>query len=186
MTEPCTHSDSTSRNITAGSYRSEKAAEEDLLRFLKTTRAFVVYQQLPGEPLWKHHFQIPKSVRADLFLLPSRRLIDAGWQGGAVVIEVKRSGEKIGPGLNQLIDYTNAAFYVEGQVAVVPSFGFLFPVLPQGEAVASVMAHQHVGTAMIERGVLKLWCGESRILSLWEAGNIRLGNADIGRGLGRR
>jgi len=174
------------RNLTAGDWPSESAAEEDLLRFLESTKAFAIYRQIPGEPVWKHHFQRFKTLRADLLLLPNCRLVAVGWHGGAIVLEVKRSGEKIGPGLNQLIDYVNAVFAVEGGMAIKPSFGFLFPAHTQGQAVASFMAHQHVGTAMIEHGTLKFWCGETRILSITEAGEIRLGNVEIGRRLGRR
>jgi len=102
------------------------------------------------------------------------------------VIEIKRSGKKIGAGLNQAIDYTNTAFYIDGGVAVVPTFAFLFPVPKQAEALASIMAHQHLGSAFFAHGSLHLYCGESRILSLSDEGEIRLGHVAIGRRLGAR
>jgi hypothetical protein len=174
------------RNSTCGQWRTEAEAEEELVRFLEKHDLFVVYRQVAGEPLWKHHFQAFNALRADLLLLPDRRLIESGWQSGAIVIDTKRSGEKIGPGLNQVIDYTNAVFYIDGGVAVVPTFGFLFPVLGQVEAVASIMAHQHLGSAFLEQAVLHFYCGHTRILSIAASGDIRLGNVPIGRRLGRR
>jgi hypothetical protein len=161
-------------------------AETELLGFLDKHSLFVHYRQVVGEPLWKHHFQTFNSVRADLLLLPDQRLIDAGWRSGAIVIEIKRSGEKIGPGLNQAIDYTNTAFYIDGDVAVIPTFAFLFPAPEQAEAVASIMAHQHLGSAFFDHSVLHFYCGQSRILSVSDEGNIRLGKPNIGRRLGRR
>lgn len=174
------------RNLTCGTWQTEAEAEADLVRFLQSTQAFVIYRQLVGEPLWKHHFQQFQSVRADLLLLPDEKLIASAWRSGAIVIETKRSGQKIGPGLNQAIDYTNTAFYIDGGVAVVPTFAFLFPAPKQAEAVASIMAHQHLGSAWFDRGSLQLYCGESRILSLSECGEIRVGRAAIGRRLGSR
>ena len=174
------------RNLTCGQWQTEAAAEKVLVEFLEKHSLFVFYRQVIGEPLWKHHFQSFNSVRADLLLLPDRRLIDAGWRSGAIVIEIKRSGEKIGPGLNQAIDYNNAVFYIDGGVAVFPTFAFLFPTPQQGEAVASIMAHQHLGSAFFKRSALHFYCGHSRILSISNEGDIRLGKTDIGRRLGRR
>lgn len=82
--------------------------------------------------------------------------------------------------------YTNAAFYIDGGVAVVPTFAFLFPVPKQAEALASIMAHQHLGSAFFSHDSLHLYCGESRILSLLDDGEVRLGRMDIGRRLGAR
>jgi hypothetical protein len=174
------------RNITQGDWTTEKAAQGDLVARLRASQLFAVYEQAPGTPLWKHYFQESKDLRADVLLLPTDRLLEQRWQGGAIVIEVKRSGEKIGPGLNQLIDYTNAVFFVEGNIAVVPSYGFLFPICQQAGAVASLMAHQHIGSASIERDVLHLYCGHSRVISIPDAGEVRLGNLNFGRRLGSR
>lgn len=175
-----------SRNLTCGHWQTEAEAEEYLAQFLELSKLFVVYRQVVGEPLWKHHFQPFHGVRADLLLLPDSKLLGCGWQYGAIVLEVKRSGEKIGPGLNQAIDYTNTAFYIDGGVAVVPTFAFLFPVPKQAEALASIMAHQHLGSAFFAHGGLHLYCGESRILSLLDDGEIRLGRVHMGRRLGAR
>lgn len=185
MFSTLTNVNGSSRNLTCGPWQTEAEAEADLVRFLQYTQAFVIYRQVIGEPLWKHHFQQFQSVRADLLLLPDQRLIACAWQSGAIVIETKRSGKKIGPGLNQAIDYTNTAFYIDGGVAVVPTFAFLFPAPKQAEAVASIMAHQHLGSAFFDRGSLHLYCG-GRILSLSEGGDIRLGRLTIGRRLGSR
>lgn len=173
-------------NVTAGDWKTEKAAQQDLIAFLKSSRAFVVREQVAGRPLWKHHFQDYQELRADVLLLPDTPLIEAGWRGGAIVVEVKRSGEKIGPGLNQLIDYLNAVFYLEGGIAIAPSFGFMFPMHEQVEAVASFMAHQHIGSASLRRGVLDFYCGHNRLVRIHESGQIKLGQFDFGRRLGRR
>jgi len=174
------------RNLTCGQWSTEVQAEEDLVRFLRQTQAFIIYRQVIGEPLWKHHFQQFHKVRADFLLLPTQKLCDYDWQGGAIIIETKRSGEKIGPGLNQMIDYLNTAFYLGGGVAVVPSFAFLFPSPKQVEAVASIMAHQHLGSAFFRRHMLHLYAGECHVLSLSATGEICLGKSITGQRLGAR
>jgi len=173
-------------DVTCGDWAAESDAEDFLVQFVAATGMFRAYRQVFGEPLWKHFFQEHQAVKADVLLLPAGKLFDAGWRSGAIVVEVKRSGEKIGPGCNQLIDYTNSVFFLPSGVAVVPNFGFLFPALKQHGPLASVMAHQHLGTAAIHRGSLNLFCGESRVLTLGQDGRIDIGKLNFGRRLGAR
>lgn len=174
--------------VTCGSWEDERAAENDLATVLQAAGLFHVYRQVVGRPLWTHCFQHPQDVRADMLLMPTARLIGAGWTAGATVIEVKRSGQKIGPGCNQLIDYLNSAWWLpdSGGVAVVPAFGFLFPAHKQHGPLASVMAHQHIGTACFYEGALYCYCGESPVLTLSAAGEVRLGRLDFGLKAGAR
>jgi len=173
------------RNVTCGQWATEPEARDELERFIRANGAFRTYR---GEPLWKHHFQTQdkENFRADLLLLPNDPVIEAGWNDGAIVIEVKRSGKKIGRGISQLIDYMNGTFYIEGGIAVVPSWGFLFPAVKQAEAIASVMAQQRLGTVTLKHGELDFYCGETRVLSIGGPGDVRLGKRDIGRRLGAR
>jgi len=173
-------------DVTCGDWTVESDAEDFFVQFVATTGMFRAHRQVFGEPLWKHFWQEHQAVKADVLLLPTRKLYDAGWRSGAIVIEVKRSGEKIGPGCNQLIDYTNSVFFLPSGVAVVPTFGFLFPAPKQHGPLASIMAHQHLGTAAIRHGSLNLFCGESRVLTLGQDGRIDIGNVNFGRKLGAR
>jgi len=172
--------------VTCGHWATEPEAEGYLVDFLNRTGLFAVYRQARGHPLCQRHFQALKSVRADLLLVPDARLLAAGWNGGVIVVEAKRSGEKIGPGLSQLLDYLNVAWPIEGGICVLPTFGFLFPAPHQGGPVASIMAQQHIGVAHVHHGGLEFWCGESRVLTVYKSGDVRLGHVNTGRGLGAR
>lgn len=165
---------------------TEKMAEDHLHNFLLKSRFFSVYRQVDGAPFANHHFQEAHSVRADLLLIPTAAAREIGWCGGAMVIEVKRSGEKIGPACNQLLDYMNSAFFLPGGVAVVPSFGFVFPAPKQHGPTASLMAHQHIGTAEMICDALVLSCGESRVIPIREDGTLDIGRIDFGRKMGSR
>ena len=48
--------------------------------------------------------QVQRTVRIDRVLLPKLKLVTAGWTHGAIGIEAKRSGEKIGQPLAQMAD----------------------------------------------------------------------------------
>ena len=173
-------------DLTCGPWRTEAEAEDYAVAFLERTDLFKLYRQVPGRPLCQRHFQTPKTVRADILLLPRPRLLAAGWGDGAIVVEVKRSGEKTGPGYSQLLDYLNTAWPLAGGVCVLPTFGFLFPVRKRFGPLASIMAQQHIGTAWVDQGTLWLYAGESRVMTIYESGGVRLGHTNIGHGLGAR
>ena len=171
--------------LTLGHWQTEAEAEEFFVSFALRSGLFKPYRQVKGEPLCKHHFQQAKGVRADVLLFPTPRLVAAGWQDGCIVVEVKRSGEKIGPGLNQLLDYMNTAWFVPGG-AVVPGFGFLFPAPKQHGPLASLMAHQHIGTVALYREHMRFLCGEARVLQFSADGQFALGRRDFGHKTGAR
>jgi hypothetical protein len=191
-----------SHNSTYGPWRTEAEAEDYLTDFLRDTGLFCIYRQVRGWPMTQPHFRdhpaSSASLRADVLLVPTVRLIDQGWDGGAVLIEVKRSDVKIGPGLGQLLDYMGTVWRVDGGIGVVPTFGFLFPALRQDSALASVMAQEHIGTATIRKGNryvgttvireerLELCCGESRVLTVWRHGKLDFGTTNFGRKTGSR
>jgi hypothetical protein len=177
---------SSSADLTCGHWAAEAEAEEYLASYLSRTGLFKVHRQVTGRTVAHRHFQEPKGLHADLLLVPNDRFIDAGWTGGALVIEVKRSGEKTGPGYSQLMDYMGAAWPLAGGVCVAPDFGFLFPVAKQHGPLASILAHQHIGTASIDRGQLSLYAGECRVLTVDEVGGFRFGQTRFGRSLGAR
>ena len=175
-------------NLTCGDWSVESDAVDFFVRCIDAADGmFRVYREADGKPVSKHHFQEYHDIRADVLLIPTAKIIAAGWWGGVIVVEVKRSGEKIGPGCNQLLDYMNSAFSLHGGVAVLPGFGFLFPASKQHGAMASVMAQQHVGTAFHHRrGSLDLFCGECRVLSIGQDGRIDIGNINFGCKIGSR
>ena len=176
------------RSLTTGTWATEALAEDFIVRFLECSGAFHVYRQPTGTPLRRYHFQDqPKrTLRADVLLTPSRRLREAGWSGGSIVIDAKKSGVKIGPGLNQLADYLNTAWRVPGGTAVLADFAFLYPAAKQCGPLASMMAHNHVGTADVQYGVLRMYCGETRVLSVSPAQEIHIGRTDFGHKIGAR
>jgi hypothetical protein len=172
---------------TCGPWPTEQEAEDWLAAFLDGTGLFHVLRQVRGVPLQRHHFQRTQGVRADLLLLPSVKFTEAGWKDGAIVVEVKKPGAKIGPGISQLLDYMRTAWCIDGGIAIVPSFGFLFAARKQIGPFASLMAHQHIGTASLEDDDrLDLCCGHSGVLRLSGDGDVIVKPTEFGRKMGAR
>jgi len=173
-------------SLTVGPWPTEQEAEDWLAAFLAGTGLFHVQRQVAGVPLERHHFQRAQGVRADLLLLPSQKLVDMGWKDGVIVIEVKKPGVKIGLGINQLLDYMRTAWFIDGGIAVIPSFGFLFPARKQIGPLASVLAHQHIGTATLEGDRVDLYCGHSGVLRIGNDGDAVIKPTRFGQRMGAR
>jgi hypothetical protein len=173
------------QNETCGQFDTEKQAEDWLCGFLESTKSFKLYRQLDGFPVFRHHMQQMQNIRCDILALPINDQITTG----AIVIEVKRSGEKIGPGLSQLQDYLRSVFPVKNAICVAPTIGFLFPCPKQHRAAASWMQHQHLGTVFQAdiSGNLMFFTGEERLIEFNNDGSLRFSRASkCGRGMGSR
>jgi hypothetical protein len=185
-----------SLNLTCGHFAMETDAQEWLVGFLRSCRdqdgqPFFKYVEefRPGVPLFRHHRQsIDKDgYKCDVLALPKSKKFSAIF--GAMVFEIKKSDQPIGPGLNQLKDYMASVFDVAG-VQVVPSFGFLFPCRKQKAATASWMAHQSIGSICQEEynQRIKVFSGEERLLEFEPDGQLVFSTQrpKAGRGSGSR
>ena len=166
-------------------WRSEADVEDALAAFLEASGFFRVFRQVMGRSLVSI-CGTGGRVRADILLLATRQAIDAGWREGPILFEVKWGGKPIGPAVSQMLDYLDCAWMLPNGVEVLAGFGFLFPVPKQYGPLASVRAQNRVGTATLEAGELNCYCGEQRVLTVWEAGAMRVANLGIGRKFGSR
>jgi hypothetical protein len=134
------------QSVTAGDWLTELESASALDERLAACQLFVGYEEIAGVLVAPRPDQVNKTVRIDRVLLPTRRLREAGWGLGAIGIEIKRSGEKIGPPLAQAMDYVRAAWRVDGlwiQLGAV----FVWPIDKQYGPLTSVLTHNRVGTA---------------------------------------
>ncbi len=172
-------------NSTCGNFKEEKDAEDCLFTFLQSTKLFSLYRQLDGVPIFRHHLQQIQDVRCDILALPISDTIFTG----AIVIEAKKTGEKIGPGISQLLDYLHSVFTVRNGIGVIPTLGLLFPCHKQNSATASWMQHQHIGTIETNdyKRHLLVYSGEERLLEFGEDGSLLFSKkSKSGRKMGSR
>jgi hypothetical protein len=127
-------------------------------------------------------------LRIDRILIPSARLLNAGWTEGAIGIELKRSGEKIGPPISQMIDYQRAVWYLElGGFQIYLKWIFLWPVWGLGGNLASVLAQNCLGTVHTRNShSLYFQSGAVTVLYIGDDGQPSLGFPKNGARTGSR
>ena len=147
---------------------------------------FRVYSEVPGRIQHFRPSQNLQTTRIDRILVPTRKLRDEGWVYGPVGVELKRSGTKLGPPLCQLIDYSRAAWNLNGSW-VIPEWYFLWPANKFTGPLQSILAGQRCGGAFKDHyGSLVLH--SSHILAKLHPNQIDLRpeNATSGRKVGSR
>lgn len=127
-----------------GAWATEEDAAAEFDRRIEACGLFDrVFKEVRGYYLTYRPNRDRKDARIDRVLLPSKRLREAGWSR-VVGVEIKRSGEKLGPCLAQAIDYTYCAWNV-GHYWMLCEHVFLWPFAKQSHAVESIMLQNGVG-----------------------------------------
>lgn len=174
---------------TGGCWFTEEESADALDQVLDASGLFRVYHEVPGTLIQPRPGQVDKSVRMDRLLVPTPKLNSAGWTYGAIGIEIKRSGEKLGPAFNQAIDYVRSSWSLAdgGNVCLNVHSVFIWPTPKQSGLIASVMAGQRVGSASTSPWVLLyLQLGEETVLRLEHNGKFEIGKNKSGRRVGSR
>ena len=107
---------------------------------------FRVYREVEGRYQHFRPHQQLKTAVIDRILVPTSALKEHGWTLGPVGVELKASDKKLGPGLNQLLDYSNATWNINGNW-VVPEWYFLWPAYKFTGPLQSVLAGRRCGGA---------------------------------------
>jgi hypothetical protein len=161
--------------------------------FIERTGLFKIYSEVRGQILQPRLGQTDQGVRIDRILSPTKKLKDAGWATGFVGVELKRSGEKIGPPLAQLLDYGRAVWTLPGGYDVMCRFYFLWPVKKQHSTNASIMAQHRVGNVEAKTYRNPEWdricfhCGEQMVLRhSYHDDRTEIGKLNFGNGAGSR
>lgn len=172
---------------TIGDWQTEGESASALDRRLLSCGLWEIHREVCGTLLQPRHGQVDKAVRIDRVLVPGGALLESGWRLGAIGIEVKRSGVKIGPPLAQALDYTRSAWTLGNGVTLLLGAVFLWPMSKQHGPIASVMAQNRVGSASFSPwSLLYLQLGEETAINVRFDGEVHLGNGTAGRKVGSR
>lgn len=135
-------------DLTCGEWATEKDAEIALDSHIFAAGCFQEpHAQVNGRPLLMAPTNDAKDFRIDRVVLPTKAAKSAGWTLGPIGIECKRSGEKLGRPVSQMLDYRNAAYRLkDSDTWFLLNWVFLWPAMPLGGPLASVMAQNRVGT----------------------------------------
>lgn len=174
---------------TCGDWNTEDESMAALDDIIEHSGLFMIYREVRGFYLQPRLDQELKRPRIDRVLVPRPSLIQGGWQHGPIGVEGKRSGERVGPAIAQILDYSRAAWLVEpskGLWVMLPWL-FLWPAKKTGGTVASILAQHRVGTAEpTYRNGIKFATGEQVLGSFGPAGTYRIGKGTNGRKAGSR
>jgi hypothetical protein len=134
--------------------------------------AFAVYAEVTGRRLY-----IPPGKdaggkpRIDRIIVPRQPALDLGWEWGAAGIELKKSGEKVGPAVEQATDYQHCQFRLPWAWVSLDLI-FLFPFELAHGFQESVMQRNNLGGAWIRpsRGSLVFTLRGKQVLELGDRG----------------
>lgn len=129
-------------------YEDKSEAAFDQLVETAAPGLFRVFKQITGHYVHPRYGTAIKAPRIDRILWPLEALIKQGWDIGPIGVECKRSGEKIGPPISQMLDYSRALWQMPTGTVVHCKWVFLWPLGTVGGPIASIMAQNRLGSAI--------------------------------------
>lgn len=133
-------------NYTLPGYPTETDACTALDELTTLTGAFHIHREVRGTYIQPRIGTPTKTPRIDRVLWPTDDARRQGWTLGPIGIECKRSDEKIGPPINQMLDYSRAVWDLP-EVSLVLRWVFLWPYGECYGPLASVMNQNRLGGA---------------------------------------
>ncbi len=181
---------------TTGPWLDEPMAMAALDGLLDTVKLFQVYREVIGERNQPRLNSGDKSqLKIDRILIPNARLIDAGWCYGAIGIEGKQPGNKLGPVVCQCLDYGRAVWHLRptdenprasGQWVMCP-WTFIWHLPNFAGDIASVMAQHRIGGVSTSNYyTLNFKHAGGSILNIDKTGKIQFREARCGMKAGSR
>lgn len=137
---------------TCGSYPDEPSACKAFDDAIQSSDLFTTHAEVKGEILQPRFGTDSKVMRIDRLLFPSKKLLDSGWRLGAVGVEIKKSGHKIGPALAQALDYSRSVWISRSSgLLVMCRYYFIFPMTKIMGTTHSILQQNNVGGCEIVR-----------------------------------
>jgi len=159
--------------VTGGNFTNERQGTLRLLELLRPTKAFHIYHEVSGTILQPRPGTTQLGVRCDLLLTPTKHLLDHGYHSGAICIECKANGKKIGPAICQAMDYARSAFSLpSSNIRVVPSYCFVWHMGALYDGMGSITCQHNVGSLCEHRGSLRFLLPGGQFLGFDETSQI--------------
>lgn len=141
-------------SFTLQGYGDESASAARFEHMIADSGLFKVYREVSGHDLQPRIGCPYKSPRIDRILIPNHKLLDAGWAGGIIGVELEASGLRIGPILAQL-DYHHSVYTLPNGFDVCLRWIFIWPWDGGAHTPASISAQQRIGGARGDYGRLE-------------------------------
>jgi hypothetical protein len=181
-------------HVTVGDYQTEQEACSAFDEAALRSGAFKLWKEVPGEMIHPLPGNGEKQrYRIDRVLVPTEKLVDAGWTKGLIGVEIKKSDVKAGPPLSQSLDYLRCAWTGPLWIRFMIGYVFLFPMEKTQGTIASLMAQNHFGTCRLNYDPSKEWhrleffLGEQPLIECFlNTGVIKVKNTNVGNKTGSR
>ncbi len=174
--------------LTGAEFDGEPEAMDAFDRHAEASGCFRnIYREVEGEYL-QPRIGCPKQTsRIDRILMPSKKLIDAGWPHGPIGVEGKCSAKKIGPVLAQALDYSRAIWFLPHGFEIHLRWVFLWPLSACVGDIASVMAQNRIGYVCSHpRTPLLFGCGGTYAIEIMHDGSVKAKGLPMGNKAGSR
>lgn len=176
---------------TLGSYQSE---EESAVAFDSIVGRHQKWWKVEEETWGQMMQPMPgcnkEQFRIDRILIPTSEFIKFGWDFGAIGIEIKNSGEKVGRPVCQCIDYRRCVFTLKSGYAVVLKQIFVWPFTHTGGDIECVMGQNRIGGVFHRRENVDFYLGQQLVLRVDRDSAVREFKrkfiADLGKKAGNR
>jgi hypothetical protein len=148
---------------------------------------FKIYREISGCYVQPRMATEDREPKIDRILIPTQRLIEAGWPHGPIGVECKASGKDLGPILAQAQDYSRAVFYLPHGFKVMLDWIFIWPCEMVLGDLASVMAQSRIGNVTTTNWLdLKFQCAGSNAIVCHRDGSVEAKGLKCGRKRGTR
>ena len=171
---------------TCGPWPTEPESCAVFDRLVDEAHLFRIESERPGFYLQPKLASEDKTPRIDRILLPYPKLVDAGLSTGAIGVECKKSGHKIGPVVAQCLDYRGAAFRVESGSMLMVEQCFIWPLDKVRGDLLSVMTQHRIGGVYESFGRLIFWLGGMHVLTVHANGHFEVTKSLAGLKRGSR
>jgi hypothetical protein len=143
--------------LTTGNYEAEEDASKDFIAHINDEH-WHVEQEVTGEVVFPKPDCKSRAVRVDYALFPRPSLVEHGWSAGPIIVEVKKSGVKVGPVISQAMDYMRCVFNGPRGQRFQPRFCVIFPLQRLYEHMQSIMSDQRIGHSHVgDDNVLRVY-----------------------------
>lgn len=174
-----------------GEWQTEDDSVSYLKPILTTSGLFRIYNQVEGRIIQPRPFCSDKKMRIDFILSPTARLRSAGWSGGPMGLECKKSGLKINEPLAQVLDYARTIWLLPSGYMFMCQYFFIWPYHKLHGFYASIMAQNRIGTLSYDdrhfAKSLSFYCGEQKAIKYsFLSDKIEIGDLSFGFKAGSR
>jgi hypothetical protein len=169
-----------------GDFADEKIGLAFFDQLVESTGLFAIHREVDGWLLHTLPRTEEKTVRIDRILMPSKKLLEAGWTHGYIGVEGKKPGEKMGAAIAQADDYMRSAFIspVSGG-RILLNWCVLYPFEYPSGPTESVLAQNRLATCSPFDRHLTFKSSAKNLLNTWD-GKIDIKPADTIRKVGCR